>query len=85
MTAPQFAAWLALNAVPFSVFGILLVIAGLYFDRVSTPASRRIFCALVVAITLGAVLSAATVVNDQCTDPNYINTWWWYLWGCYLR
>jgi hypothetical protein len=83
MTAVQFAAWLSMNLVPFSVIGGLLVMAGLHYDRVNTPASRRIFCGLVVAVASSALLSAA-VVYDECSNPT-ISTWLWIALGCYLR
>jgi hypothetical protein len=85
VTAAQFAAWLTLNLIPFSVIGGALVVAGLYYDRINTPTSRRIFCGLVVALAGSSALSAATVIYDTCTDPAIVGTWWWWAFGCYLR
>jgi hypothetical protein len=71
MTAVHFAAWLYANLIPFSVIGIALVIAGHYYDGQYTPAARRVFCGLVVALVLSAYLSAAEIY-DLCNDPQYV-------------
>ena len=29
------------------------------------------------------VTTSTVVVYDECNDPQYIHSWWWYAWGCW--
>lgn len=79
----KFIAWLHFNLIPFSIWGLALAAAGLYYDRVRTKTSRLVFALLVAGLLSTSALSAAAVY-DMCKDPAWRDTWWWYAWGCYF-
>jgi hypothetical protein len=90
MTELNIARWLHFMLVPFSLFGFSLVVLGLLSDQNSPVAERARFWLRAVTVTWSLALLLGTgvfaaAVYDICTDPQYVNTWWYYAWGCYLR
>lgn len=69
----------------FGLLGLTLAIILMAFDgRRISPAGRRLLCGVIVALAVTAGLFAAAVY-DMCKDPAYLDTWWWYAWGCWMN
>lgn len=85
--------WLNLMLIPNVVLGLLIAYYAMKSDHLrdchprARHAARVIRICIVLLVVTGAVSAtiAAADVYDMCKDPNYINTWWWYAWGCWMN
>lgn len=84
--------WLNLMLFPASLGGLLYAYYAMKTDRLqlhglTAEHCERVMRAIVVVWVLAGTLSAgiaAAAVYNNCNDPAYINTWWWYAWGCWM-